>query len=162
MFQKQEQCNMVWLMKPLPTPGDHCTFGLKINTGLQSDFPKLLPLCNGIHNWDGKLPSNLEPYFPASAMWLFRNQFKPNSYCEYSCQNSGICLWTYSTELNTCWRMQNLHFKMQIHEKYFCLQLVLVSGVINIYRKSSSSFWIIHLKQRSSLSFKAIKAKIQI
>lgn len=146
MFQKQEQCNLVRLMKSTPPPGYHRPLGLKINTSFQFDFPKLLPLCDGIHNWEGKIPSHLKPCFPASAMWLLRRQIKPNSYRDYSCQNSGICLWTYSTEPNTHWRIQSLRFKMQIHEKYFCLQLVLVSGVINIYRKSSSSFWIINLK----------------
>lgn len=171
MFQKQEQCNLVGLMKSAPSPGYRCPLGLKINTGFQFDFPKLLPLCDGIHNWEGEIPSNLKPYLPASAMWLLRSQFKPNSYCEYSCQNSGICLWTHNYELSTRWRKQTLHFKMQMHEKYFCLQMGLVSGVINIYRRSSSSFWIIHLKlgkirgvaSRSSLSsFKAVKPKIQI
>lgn len=61
MFQKQEQCNFEQLVKPTPTPGYHCPSGLKINAGFQFDFPKLLPLGDGIHNWEGKIPSHI-PY----------------------------------------------------------------------------------------------------
>lgn len=59
MFQKQEQCNLERRMKSTPTPGYHCPFGLKINAGFQFDVPKLLPLCDGIHNWEGKIPSHI-------------------------------------------------------------------------------------------------------
>lgn len=92
VIQTQEHCNSAGLMKSTPSPGYHCPFGLKINTGLQCDFPRLLPLCDGIHKWEGEIPSHLKPYVLASAMWLLRSQFKPNSCREYSCQNSGICL----------------------------------------------------------------------
>lgn len=77
MFQKQEQCNLVWLMKSLPSPGDYRPFRLKINTGFQFDSPELLPLCDGIHNWEGKPPSHLKPYFPASAQKSIQTKFIP-------------------------------------------------------------------------------------